>query len=115
MIPGFEHTVNQLGDRIRHERERLESEKTRYFPYDDPILEEVLGDLRRNAQREDRIVQIWAWLFAIVGIGGLMGLCVWLLPAELLLWVSVSLMVPAAIGLSIVWWDRRKYPSGGTL
>lgn len=81
--PGFSHTMHELSNRIRGERERLESEHSRYFHHDDaPIPEHVIGELRREAKRADRIVSMWAWTFAAVVVGGMVGLLFWFLPPE---------------------------------
>lgn len=88
-VPGFSHTMHELSNRVKNERERLEFERSKTFPDDDPILEDTLGDLRREAERTDRIVGMWAWTFAAILVGGLVGLMFWFLPPEFQMGIAV--------------------------
>lgn len=116
-VPGFPHTMDELGNRIRSERQRLECERlefeySRHFP-DAPILESIIGDLKRESERADRLVEIWAWIIGAIVIGAMTGLLFWVLPPEFQIGVGITWVI-SLIGCGYFVWDSfKRHRTGG--
>ena len=67
----------------------------------------------RDLERSQKIVEIISGLIAGAVVGGLVGLFCWLIPSWLVFVFAALFLVPLALFLFIVIWDRVYYGRWG--